>query len=200
VAAIGLRFATNTSGPFVHPRGVTDPEADVRAARDGDRDALDRVLRTYWARAFRIAVTIVRDPALAEDAAQDALVLVATRLDRLRDPAAFPAWSGRVAVNSAKAALRRTRYDRSRAETAPEPAFEDAAAARIDVLRVLDMLPLWLRVPLVLRYVDGLSSREIGAALGAPAATIRFRLALGRRRFAALLREGDIASSREEFA
>lgn len=178
---------------------MTEPEADVRAARGGDPAALDRVLRTFWARAFRIAVGIVHDSAIAEDAAQDALVLVATRLDRLRDPAAFPAWSGRVAVNAAKAALRRTRPERFRAEAAPEPAFEDAAAARIDVLRALNVLPLWLRVPLVLRYVDGLSSREIGAALGAPAATIRFRLALGRRRFAALLRDDQVAS-REEFA
>ena len=78
------------------------------------------------------------------------------------------------------------------------PGFEDALAERLDVLRALGTLPMWLRVPLVLRYVDDLSSREIGLALGAPAATIRFRLALGRRRLAAALGAAERVS--EEFA
>jgi RNA polymerase sigma-70 factor, ECF subfamily len=182
----------------VHLRGVTEPEADVRAARDGDREALDRVLRALWPRAFRIAVGVVRDPALAEDAAQDALVLVATRLDRLRDPAAFPSWSGRIAVNAATAVLRRTRDERRQPSDLPV-AFEDASADRIDLLRALDTLPLWLRVPLVLRYVDGMSSREIGAALRTPSATVRFRLALGRRRLAAAFGVAD-AAVKETFA
>ena len=175
---------------------VTDPHADVRAARGGDRAALDRLLAALWPRAFRLAAGITQHAATAEDAAQDALVLVATRLPSLRDPAAYPAWSTRIAVNAATSALRR------RADPAldddPAPGFEDALAERLDVLRALGALPLWLRVPLVLRYVDDRSSREIGLALGVPAATIRFRLALGRRRLAAAL--GAAGRVSEEFA
>jgi RNA polymerase sigma-70 factor (ECF subfamily) len=178
---------------------VTDPHAAVRAARDGDRASLDRLLAELWPRAFRLAAGITQHAATAEDAAQDALVLVATRLPALRDPAAYRAWSTRIVVNAATTALRR------RVEDAPledgsqgAPGFEDALADRLDVLRALGSVPLWLRVPLVLRYVDGLSSREIGLALGAPAATIRFRLALGRRRLAAAL--GASGRVFEEFA
>jgi RNA polymerase sigma-70 factor (ECF subfamily) len=166
---------------------VTDQEDDVRAAAGGDPEALDRVLRSLWPRAFRVALGITQNPMVAEDAAQDALVLVAARLASLRDPRAFPAWSGRVVVNAATGALRRRRHDAVLEEVLATPRFEDAAAERLDVLRALQTLPLWLRVPLVLRYVDGLTSREIGSALNAPAATIRFRLALGRRRMAAAL-------------
>jgi RNA polymerase sigma-70 factor (ECF subfamily) len=177
---------------------VTEPHADVCAARDGDRAALDRLLTALWPRAFRLAAGITQHAATAEDAAQDALVLVATRLPTLRDPAAYPAWSTRIAVNAATTALRRRAPASAPDERGVAPGFEDALAERLDVLRALGTLPLWLRVPLVLRYVDGLSSREIGHALGAPPATIRFRLALGRRRLAAAL--GAAGHVSEEFA
>jgi len=177
---------------------VNDPHADVRAARDGDRAALDRLLTALWPRAFRLAAGITQHAATAEDAAQDALVLVATRLPSLRDPTAYPAWSTRIAVNAATSALRRRAEDSALDDRRAAPGFEDALAERLDVLRALSAVPLWLRVPLVLRYVDGLSSREIGLALAAPAATIRFRLALGRRRLAAALDAAGRVS--EEFA
>ncbi|MDQ6941109.1 MAG: sigma-70 family RNA polymerase sigma factor [Candidatus Eremiobacteraeota bacterium] len=177
---------------------MTDPHADVRAARDGDRAALDRLLTALWPRAFRLAAGITQHAATAEDAAQDALVLVATRLPSLRDPAAYPAWSTRIVVNAATTALRRCVADAAADDRGTAPGFEDALAERLDVLHALGTLPLWLRVPIVLRYVDDLSSREIGLALGVPAATIRFRLALGRRRLAAALDAAGRVS--EEFA
>lgn len=173
-------------------------DPDVGLAKSGDPDALERLLRAYWPRAFRLALGITRHPSTAEDAAQDALVLVATRLGGLRDPAAYSAWSTRIAVNAATTAARRRR-DHATIEDAPVAAFEDKLAERIDVLRALGALPLWLRVPLVLRYVDGLSSREIGRVLGAPSATIRFRLIIARRRLAATL-DGGNAAVLETFA
>ena len=173
-------------------------DPDVGPAQNGDPDALDRLLRAFWPRAFRLALGITRHPSAAEDAAQDALMLVAARLATLHDPAAYSAWSTRIAVNAATSAGRRRR-DHTTIEDAPAAAFEDELADRIDVLRALGTLPLWLRVPLVLRYVDGLSSREIGRVLGAPPATIRFRLVIARRRFAAILDAGA-GAIRETFA
>ena len=180
---------------------MTTTEADVRAARAGDPAARNRLLEALWPRAFRLAVSILGERAAAEDAAQDALVLVARRLDGLRDPASFPLWSTRIVVNAARDAARRRAAEHHRRSDVREsrPAFEDLTAERLDVLDALAALPSWLRVPLVLRYVEGLTSREIGAALGAPAATIRFRLALARRRLAASL-VGRDHLTREEFA
>jgi RNA polymerase sigma-70 factor (ECF subfamily) len=177
---------------------VTGQEDDVRAAAGGDPAALDRLLRSLWPRAFRIALGITQNPATAEDAAQDALVLVARRLGGLRDAQSFPAWSSRIVVNAASGALRRRERTAVLDDRAAAPSFEDAAAERLDVLQAVRALPLWLRVPLVLRYVDGLTSREIGSALNAPSATIRFRLALGRRRLASVLGADNTVS--EDFA
>ena len=178
---------------------MTDQAQDVRAAQGGDQTALDGLLRALWPRAFRLAVGITQDAATAEDAAQDALVLVAQRLSRLRDPGAYPAWSTRIALNAASSAMRRFRPGAALEDRAAGTRFEDELAQRLDVLRALGTLPLWLRVPLLLRYAEGMSSREIGLALRAPAATIRFRLALGRRRLAAALGVSKTAV-RENFA
>jgi RNA polymerase sigma-70 factor, ECF subfamily len=178
---------------------VTDCHADVLAARAGDTEARDRLLAALWPRAFRLAASIAGDPQLAEEAAQDALVLIAARIAALRDAEAYPAWSASIVVNAVRSARRRTPRTGPLPATIADGAFEDATAARLDVMAALAALPQWLRIPLVLRYVDGLTSREIGAALGAPSATIRFRLALGRRRLAALL--SDPASpAQEEYA
>ncbi len=178
---------------------MIDQHADVLAARAGDSEALDRVLRAVWARACRIALGITQHAATAEDAAQETLVAIAQRLATIRDPAAFPAWSSRIAINAAIAALRRGNAEAALEDVYVAPGFEDPLASRLDVLCALGMLPLWLRVPLVLRYADGLSSREIGHVLHAPAATIRFRLVLGRRRLAAALDVPQHAA-RENFA
>jgi RNA polymerase sigma-70 factor (ECF subfamily) len=179
---------------------VTDYVADVLAARGGDPDARDRLLAALWPRAYRLAASLLedRDRDRAEDAAQDALVIVGTRLRTLNDPVAYPAWSARIVVNAVRTAMRRAARERRPLSAGTPPPFEDGSAARLDMLAALAALPRWLRVPLVLRYVDGLTSREIGTALGAPAATIRFRLALGRRRLAALL-DATAPAAREEY-
>jgi len=180
---------------------VTTSEADVRAAQAGDPAAHDRLLEALWPRAFRLAVAILGERTAAEDAAQDALVSIARRLDGLRDPVSFPLWSTRIVVNAARDAARRraTEHQRRGRLHESQPSFEELTLERLDMLAALAALPSWLRVPLVLRHVEGLTSREIGAALGAPAATIRFRLALGRRRLAAALADRD-PDFREEFA
>ena len=180
------------------PIDVIVSEADVRKALGGDQAALEMLLAATWPRAFRIALSMTAESSTAEEAAQDALVLIATRLPSLRDPAAFAAWSTRIIVNATTSTLRRRVRHAQLDAHGVAAGFEDALAERLDVLRAVASLPLWLRAPLVLRYVDGLTSHEIGLAVGAPSATIRFRLALARRRLASLLGPGVAAS--EEFA
>ncbi len=162
---------------------------DVRAAQAGDGEARDRVLRAFWPRAYRLAYAVLNQRAAAEDAAQEALIRVDARLDALRDADAFAVWSARIAVNAARDAVRRRREHETLADGEGAERFEEAAALRLDVARALAALPAWLREPVVLCYLEGFTSAQAGAALGAPAATIRFRLLLARRRLTPLLLE-----------
>jgi RNA polymerase sigma-70 factor (ECF subfamily) len=101
-------------------------------------------------------------------------------------------------VNAARSAARRRGREGELRDDERPVRFDDAAIARLDVALALGALPLALREPVVLHYLDGLTSAEIGAALGMPAATIRFRLMLARRRLALLL--GDRPAPRAEYA
>jgi RNA polymerase sigma factor (sigma-70 family) len=164
---------------------------DVRAAQAGDAEARDRLLRGTWPRAYRLAYAVLGDRAAAEDAAQEALIRIDARLSALREAAAFPVWSTRVVVNAARDAARRRGAHASLDEVQGSERFDDVAALRIDLAQALAALPGWLREPVVLCYLEGFTSAEAGVALGAPAATIRFRLLLARRRLVAAL--GDEA-------
>jgi RNA polymerase sigma factor (sigma-70 family) len=71
----------------------------VRRAADGDRDALEAVVRAVQDDVYRLARRMLWHPADAEDATQEILVRLVTRLDAFRGEAAFGTWVYRVAVN-----------------------------------------------------------------------------------------------------
>jgi DNA-directed RNA polymerase specialized sigma24 family protein len=76
-----------------------DP-ALIDDARRRDAD-LDRLIAAVWPEAFRIALSILRDPGLAEDVAQDACANIARSLETLKDTRLFATWSYRIIVNRA---------------------------------------------------------------------------------------------------
>ena len=83
----------------------------VRQAREGDADAFDALARMVGDRCQAIAVRILRDTDLAEDAVQAALVTAWVELRSLRDPARFEPWLHRILTNACYAeARRRTRW------------------------------------------------------------------------------------------
>jgi hypothetical protein len=87
------------------------PEADclsvhVTAARGGDVAAYGRVVQSTQAMALAVAVSVLRDPAGAEDAVQEAYLRAYRRLGDLEDPAAFPGWLRRIVITAALNARR----------------------------------------------------------------------------------------------
>jgi RNA polymerase sigma factor (sigma-70 family) len=90
------------------------PEADslsaqVTAARGGDVAAYGRVVQATQAMALAVAVSVLRDPAGAEDAVQEAYLRAYGRLADLEDPAAFPGWLRRIVITAALNARRARR-------------------------------------------------------------------------------------------
>jgi hypothetical protein len=64
----------------------------VRAAKTGDREALEALVRSIWPDVFRIAWSVLRNHVAAEDAAQDACAQIAAKIATLRAPEAFTVW------------------------------------------------------------------------------------------------------------
>ncbi|MBV8722350.1 MAG: RNA polymerase sigma factor [Candidatus Eremiobacteraeota bacterium] len=151
----------------------------VAAART-DRAALERLIESIWPEAYRIALAVLRDRGLAEDAAQDACATIAGSLAALRNAAAFEAWTYRIVVNAAVTIARRRPPVQS-VDGATDAAATTDAAAAIDLDNALAALPLHQRAVVLLHYYAGLRSSDIARATGLPPSTIRFHIMLARR-------------------
>ncbi len=156
----------------------TPPEL-IEPARNGDASATERLIEAVWPDAVRLATAIVGDSAAGEDAAQEACIALYRRVHTLRNAQAFHFWFYRIVVREASAVKRR--LSRAAQESASDIVTCDSSDS-IDVWRALAQLPAGLRRVVVLHYFEDLSSSEIGSILRIPAPTVRFQLALARRR------------------
>ncbi len=164
---------------------LTVPPDLVDAARGGERGAIEKLLEALWPHAYRIARSIVQDDALAEDAAQEACAILYRRIAGLCSNEAFRAWAYRIVVREAVRAAKRAAA--SAVPRMPARTAETDVETRIDVLHALNALAPDLRAVVVLHYYAELSSGEIGAFLGIPSPTIRFRLARARQQLKQIL-------------
>lgn len=78
----------------------TTLQGDVAAARRGDRDALERVVRAIQDPIYHLAMRMLGHPDDARDASQEVLVRVVTKLDSFRGDSRFMTWVYRVATNA----------------------------------------------------------------------------------------------------
>jgi RNA polymerase sigma-70 factor (ECF subfamily) len=109
--------------------------------------------RTYTA-AYRLALGIVRDTAVAADVTQEAYVAAYRHRDRFRGDAPSTAWLHRIVVNEALGALRRRRSTPRVVDVSRSIAPDGAAhsVARLALLEALDVLPARHRAAVILRY------------------------------------------------
>ena len=116
-----------------------DQRALVERARGGDHDAFTILLDVRLARLDAAARLIVRDPELARDAVQDALISAWRDLPGLRAPDRFDAWVHRLVVNACLDLVRRRKRRIIEVELSPIdlPTASDAAGSLAD-RQVLD--------------------------------------------------------------
>src|SRR6202012_2759844 len=148
-------------------------ELASRAAA-GDQAALERLLAEIQPRVRRICGRMLLYPEDAEEAAQDALLLVSTRIGTFAGRSRFTTWLHAVAANSARSTYRSLKR---RASELPTDELPPAAAprttsviagSRLDFLEALEILGVdhpALVEPLLLRDVQGLDYADIAALL-----------------------------------
>ena len=174
--------------------GIDDDLRLVNAARAGDADALDRLLRNHYDRLYALCRRLTGDESDALDACQEALIAIARRLDRFDGRAAFATWAYRVTTNACFDELRRRRRRPLAAmpDDAPAPGdIGETAAIRLDVDAALARLPTDYRAAVVLRDLCELTYEEIAETLDIPLGTVRSRIARGRTQLASLLGYGN---------
>jgi len=172
----------------------------ARLAAAGDRDALDQLLAEVQPRVRRICGRMLLFPEDAEEAAQDALLLVATKIGGFEGRSRFTTWLHAVASNSARATYRTLKRRSAERLTDELPAHADPrttsviAGSRLDLLEALEVIGSErpeLVEPLVLRDVQELDYNEIAALLDVPLGTVKSRIHAARTAVRPLLRVTD---------
>lgn len=184
----------------------TDPHLEPPANHlDGRRngsanmptpDEIRTVVDRHAAAVYRVALSIVHDPSLADDVVQETIIKAWRHSPVDRGHAIPRSWLLKVAHNTAISLLRTRREDLRGPDTLPEVPGAVETDRRVEGMAQLD--ELWkamlnldesARTLIALREVDGLSYEEMAETLDLPIPTIKTRLFRARRQLKDALKE-----------
>ena len=178
----------------------------VEQAQRGDRDAFAGLVHAVGDRLYALAYRILREPDLARDACQEALIAAWRQLPALRDPDRFDAWIYRILVHACYAESRkRSRWSATirvlEVDGGPPPDIGLSIHDRDELERAFRLLPIDQRTVFVLHHHIGLPLVEIAETLGIPAGTVRSRLHYATQALRRSINEAvDPTTSRERSA
>ncbi len=161
-----------------------------------DPDDLSRLVTDYGEAIYRVALSVVRDRATAEDVAQETLVKAWVALPTFRGDASLKSWVLRIAHNTAISCVRARRAVVMDPFTMPDATLPqersverrvENIAAMGDFVNALGELDELSRSVVVLREVEGLHYDEISQILDVPLSTVKTRLMRARRRLGSAL-------------
>lgn len=194
-------------------------EAIVRRAQEGDREAFAELIRRHERIALSLAYAVLADGDAAGDVSQDAFLRAWQRLAELRQPERFAPWLCGIVRNMARDALRRGRREQiaqsraaqshagqshagqdragqtGRRRPPADPALELERQETSDqIAAALHELDEETRMAVILRYYDGLGSKQIGEVLELSAAAVDMRLMRARQFLRVRLDDGTTSN------
>ena len=176
----------------------------IAAVKAGDQDAFEALIRLYEKRVFALTRRMCRNPADAEEAAQEAFLAAWQGLPFFRGDASFSTWLYRLASNACVDLLRRE----GRHQAAAGPSLDDEelnldvtgrsggpqeAAERQELKEQIEQglqaLTPEHRQVLLLREMHQLSYDEIADTLDLDVGTVKSRISRGRKQLRKFLLE-----------
>lgn len=172
----------------VRPLSVETDEALTERAGAGEREAFEELVRRHADRLYAVVVRFLGDRHLAEEATQEAFLRAWRGIGRFQGRSQFFTWLYRIGLNEAKRAATRqaqTRQVRSLdEEPLPDaPDWSEAPEVRVGhdeiravLERAIRALPLEYRATIILRDIEGLSTKEAAEAMELREAAFKSRL------------------------
>ena len=174
--------------------------------RASDAEVIENLVDRFYDDLYHLALTILEDPDEAEDAAQEALISAMLKLGRYQPGSNLRAWLYTITVNTCRGILRKRRrrfslrdilerlFEQEEKPPGPEKiALRNEGNAQL--WSAVSALGEKHRLPILLRYVENLSVREIAQILEISEGTVRSRLHYGCRKLQGRL---SFAGSRVE--
>jgi RNA polymerase sigma-70 factor (ECF subfamily) len=158
----------------------------------GDLEAFAEIVERFQDMVHGLALSILRRPEDAEEAAQDAFVKLFRARDQFDSSRSLEPWLLRIAGNACRDKLRRCRAanlptartdDGDLLLELPDPRqVQGAARHAVDhsVRGELEQLSDKVRLPLELKYLRGLTNQQIAEALGVSVSSVKVQLARGK--------------------
>ncbi|UCG59975.1 MAG: sigma-70 family RNA polymerase sigma factor, partial [Phycisphaerales bacterium] len=149
------------------------------------------LVRRHFKPVFIVCLGIVGNLADAEDAAQETMLRGFVEIAKLRNGSQFGPWITRIAKNHCINVVRRKqRFDKTVAEKATEP---DTRSRQHDGLQTaIEKLPLEIRLPLVMYYLDGQNVKTVAKRLKVSTSGVYLKLRTAVKELQRLLAEqGD---------
>lgn len=166
---------------------VTDTEREqdvLERARSGDAEALATLYERYGKVVYNVACRFLRSPVEAEDVLQDMFVGLPEALHKFEGRGSFEGWLKRV---SSRIALTQLRLQKRRSEIPIDAlptglqSATNPSAERVAFEDALALLPDTLRLPFVLKAVEGYSYAEVAELMGIRLGAAKVRVYRARR-------------------
>jgi RNA polymerase sigma-70 factor (ECF subfamily) len=168
---------------------LTDEEL-MAAVRAGDIAAFEAIVERYKRMVYSMAYGMLRSREDAEEAAQDTFVKLFRAREQFDPERRLEPWLLRIAGNTCRDVLRRRKTDKlptlggddnqSLVEAIADPLSlgrDLAEASRNAVRQELSRLSDALRLPLVLKYLNGFTNHQVADALGISVSNVKVRAA-----------------------
>lgn len=178
---------------------VSEPEPPpVRAARSGDPEAWDALLRRHQLPLYAYVAELVRHDQTALDLVQETFIAAARHLASLRDDAKFSSWLFGIAHQKVIQHWRKPARDHAPVEDLADVLPDDASDPRDWLIRRereeeflarLGDLPELQREVLLLHFLEDFSLEEIADITATPVGTVKSRLHYAKRALRKLLEE-----------
>src|SRR6476661_6735452 len=166
----------------------------IEACQQGDRAAFQLLFETYKDKVFSIAVySSDGDRALADDITQQIFLKLFTAIRQFRGDSEFTTWLYRLVVNACLDERRRRRRLLPWEETVDmknpgDKKPQEKQYARLEVAeavqKAIGELKPKFRLPILLKYIEGLSYEEIASVMGCSKGTVASRLNRGHGQLA----------------
>lgn len=181
--------------------GPSDEELVSAFVRDGDRRAVETLIRRYSPRLRRLVMTLVgADAEMIMDAEQEVFTTLVQRLPRFRNESHFSTFFYRTARNRVLDLIRSNSRYRSRVAHLPDPDREHGSldtpeqllvdTERIStVRRAMSSLPPDDRLLLYLKDGEDVPVAALAELFRMPAGTVKSRLSRGREKLGRALKE-----------